>query len=233
MLVASVLSKKIAAGASHVLIDIPVGRSAKVRSVQAAQAIRDRLHTVGRELGIAVHAMMTDGQQPVGRGIGPALEAFDVLAVLQNDPTAPDDLRQRSLALAGGVLEMGGKALPGKGLALARETLASGAAWRKFQAICEAQGGMRIPPRAAFTHTVEALHAGRVVAIDNRTLARVAKLAGAPKSGAAGMLFHAPLGASIRVGQPLFTLHAASPGELAYALAFARAQEHLITLERL
>lgn len=232
LLVASVLSKKIAAGASHVLIDIPVGRSAKVRSAQAAHAIRDRLQAVGRELGIAVHALMTDGAQPVGRGIGPALEAFDVLAVLQNDPRAPQDLRERGLVLAAGVLEMGGKAAPGEGLALARGTLASGAAWRKFQAICDAQGGMRVPPKAAFTHSVDALHSGRVVAIDNRTLAKVAKLAGAPKSAAAGMLFQAPLGASVHAGQPLFTLHANSPGELAYALAFARAQEHLITIEQ-
>jgi len=231
LLVASVLSKKIAAGASHVLIDIPVGRSAKVRSIQAAHAIRERLHTVGREFGLAVQALVTDGQQPVGNGIGPALEAFDVLAVLQNDPTAPTDLRDRALLLAAGVLEMGGKATPGQGIVLARETLRSGAAWRKFQAICNAQGGMRVPPRAAYTHTVEALHGGRVVAINNRTLARVAKLAGAPKSAAAGMLLHIHVGVTVRVGQPLFTLHAASPGELGYALAFARAQEQLIIIE--
>jgi len=231
LLVASVLSKKIAAGANHVLIDIPVGRSAKVRSVHAANALRERLQTVGKELGIEVHAVLTDGEQPVGRGIGPSLEAFDVLAVLQNERDAPADLRERALILAAGVLEMGGKAALGQGLALATATLASGAAWRKFQAICEAQGGMRVPPRAAFSQTVEALHAGRVVAIDNRALARVAKLAGAPTSAAAGMLFHAPLGASVEVGQPLFTLHSTAPGELAYALAFARAQENLITIE--
>jgi thymidine phosphorylase len=229
LLVASVLSKKIAAGASHVLIDIPVGPSAKVRSAQAGAAIAARLVTVGRALGIAVNVQLTDGTQPVGRGIGPALEAFDVLAVLQNAPGAPDDLRQRALMLAGGVLEMGGRAAPGDGMALAQSTLASGAAWRKFQAICAAQGGMRQPPRAAFTAPFVALQAGRVVAIDNRALANVAKLAGAPGAAAAGLVYEAPVGAIVRVGQPLFTVHADSPGQLACALDYARRQERLIT----
>ncbi len=230
LLVASVLSKKIAAGATHVLIDFPVGPSAKLRSEQAAGAMLERFRGVGRELGIAVHAVVTDGRQPVGRGIGPALEAFDVLAVLRNAPGAPADLRERGLLLAGAVLEMGGKAAPGQGLALARATLASGAAWRKFEAICDAQGGMREPPRAAFTHAVEALRGGRVAAIDNRALAQLAKLAGAPRAAAAGILFQAPLGANVGVGQPLFTIHANSQGELACALAFARAHQQLVTI---
>lgn len=231
MLVASVLSKKIAAGSTHVVIDIPVGRTAKVRSQEAARALAERLTGVGAAMGIAVTVVLSDGAQPVGRGIGPALEARDVLAVLHNEADAPDDLRQRALTLAAAVLEMGGKAGPGQGLAMARETLASGAAWRKFEAICTAQGGMRAPPRAAFTHVLESQHKGRVVAIDNRQLAQVAKLAGAPKSQAAGVLFHAPLGTALEVGQPLLTLHAESAGELAYALAFAESLEHLVTIQ--
>lgn len=231
MLVASVLSKKIAAGSTHVVIDIPVGRSAKVRSAAAGSALASRLATVGEALGISVKAVLTDGAQPVGYGIGPALEARDVLAVLRNEPGAPSDLRQRALMLAGDVLEMGGKATPGQGLALATGVLDSGAAWRKFEAICEAQGGLRAPPQAAYTHAVGAQHRGTVVAVDNRVLARVAKLAGAPKAAAAGISFHAPLGTEVEVGQPLFTLHAESPGELAYALAYAQSQEHLFTIQ--
>jgi thymidine phosphorylase len=108
--------------------------------------------------------------------------------------------------------------------------LSSGAAWRKFQAICEAQGGMRSPQQARHTRDVLAVHAGTVVAIDNRVLARAAKLAGAPKAPAAGMMFHAPLGTRVEVGQPLLTLHAESPGELTYAVAYAEAQDNLITI---
>ncbi|RFP19554.1 MULTISPECIES: thymidine phosphorylase family protein [unclassified Duganella] len=231
MMVASVLSKKIAAGSTHVVIDIPVGRTAKVRSRQAAHALAQRLDAVGAALGINVSVMLSDGSQPVGHGVGPALEAWDVLAVLQNQTGAPDDLRQRALQLAGRVLELGRKAAPGDGVALARSVLDSGAAWNKLQAICEAQGGMRTPPRAAYTHVLTALHHGRLVAIDNRRLARLAKLAGAPKSPAAGLALHAPLGAMLSAGQPLLTLHAESPGELAYALAYAESQDSIFSIQ--
>jgi thymidine phosphorylase len=230
LLVASVLSKKFAAGSNRVVIDIPVGRTAKVRSSEAAAALGHRLVAVGEALGISVRSIVTDGSQPVGRGVGPALEAMDVLAVLQNHAAAPDDLRQRALMLAGSVLELGGKAQAGEGLALARSVLESGAALRKFEAICEAQGGLRLPPTAGYTHVVTSSHQGQVIAIDNRRLASIAKLAGAPKSPAAGILFHAPIGTNIEVGQPYLTIHADSPGELAYARAYAEAQENLISL---
>ncbi|WP_348698400.1 thymidine phosphorylase family protein [Duganella fentianensis] len=231
LLVASVLSKKIAAGSTHVVIDIPVGRTAKVRSPAAAAALAGRLIEVGKALGLAIDVVQSDGSQPVGRGIGPALEAWDVLAVLRNEAAAPDDLRQRAVTLAGRLLELGGKALPGQGEALACEVLASGAAWHKMQALCAAQGGMREPARAAHTHVITAQHAGKVVAVDNRRLARLAKLAGAPKASAAGLYLQVALGSTVEVGQPLYTLHAESPGELAYALSYAQAQEDLYTIE--
>ena len=231
LLVASVLSKKLAAGASHVLIDIPVGRTAKVRSEQAARQLAARLEGAGKALGLAVQCVLSDGSQPVGVGIGPALEAMDVLAVLQGAADAPQDLRQRALALAAGVLELGGRAAPGAGLALAAQTLDSGAAWQKFQAICAAQGGLRQPPAAACSHMLEARHAGRVVAVDNRKVATLAKLAGAPRAAAAGVRFFAPLGSLLEVGQPILTIHADTPGELAYALEYAEAQSNLVTVE--
>ncbi len=231
LLVASVLSKKLAAGASHVLIDIPVGRTAKVRSEQAARQLAERLEGAGKAMGLAVRCVLSDGSQPVGVGIGPALEAMDVLAVLQGAADAPQDLRRRALTLAAGVLELGGRAAPGAGLALAAQTLDSGAAWKKFQAICAAQGGLRQPPLAACSHVLEARHAGRVVAVDNRKLATLAKLAGAPRAAAAGVRFFAPLGSRLEVGQPMLAIHAESPGELAYALEYAEAQSNLVTVE--
>jgi thymidine phosphorylase len=78
-LVASVLSKKAAAGSTHVVIDMPVGATAKVRSSTAAERLGSRLERVGRAIGIEVRILVTEGDQPVGRGIGPALEARDVL----------------------------------------------------------------------------------------------------------------------------------------------------------
>lgn len=230
-LVASVLSKKIAAGSTHVLIDIPVGDTAKVRSHDEAQRLSDTLVTVGDALGITVKSVITDGSQPIGRGIGPALEAHDVLAVLQNHADAPANLRQRALFLAGQLLELGEKAAGGKGFAMAQQTLDSGAAWEKFQAICAAQGGMRMPPVAIHTVDIVASKAGQVVAIDNRRLARIAKLAGAPKSPAAGVAFHAPLGTIVKAGQVLFILHAESRGELEYAYAYAQSQKDVISIQ--
>ena len=129
------------------------------------------------------------------------------------------------------MLELGGRAAPGEGMALAAQTLDSGAAWSKFQAICAAQGGLRQPPVAACTQVLEARHAGRVVGIDNRKLATLAKLAGAPRAAAAGVRFFAPLGSKLAVGQPILSIHADTPGELAYALEYAEAQSNLVTVE--
>lgn len=223
-LVASVLSKKAAAGSTHVLIDLPVGATAKVRSAQAAAALGRRLQEVGSAIGLHVALRVTDGEQPVGRGIGPALEARDVLAVLQGTPEAPADLRERALRLAADILEMGGAAPAGGGLTLATQVLADGRAWATFEAICAEQGGLRSIPVATHRHTVASPSTGRVSRIDNRLLARAAKLAGAPTAAAAGIDVHARLGDQVEAGQPLFTLHAQAPGELAYALQFVRSR---------
>src|SRR5690606_15030311 len=98
-LVASVLSKKIAAGSSHLVLDVPVGPTAKVRSTEAAEALSARLASVADAFGLRTRIVLTDGTQPVGRGIGPALEAQDVLAVLRRSAGAPDDLKLRACTL--------------------------------------------------------------------------------------------------------------------------------------
>jgi len=216
-LVASVLSKKIAAGASHVVIDIPVGPSAKVRGEQDAQRLELLLQQVASALDLKLRVLRTDGSQPVGHGVGPALEAHDVLAVLRGADAAPTDLRQRALTLAGELLEFCGHSQPGEGHSRAVWLLDSGAAWAKFQAICEAQGGLREPGLAPLREPVLAERDGYVAAMDSRRLARVAKLAGAPGSANAGLALHVRLGDWVQRGAPLFTLHAQAPGELAYA----------------
>jgi thymidine phosphorylase len=219
-LIASVLSKKIAAGSSHVVIDIPVGPTAKVRTADAAASLAARLSLVGTRLGLNVACLLTDGTQPVGRGIGPAPEARDVLAVLRRDPGAPQDLADRALVLAAALLESGGAAPPGGGADLARRVLEDGRASAKFEAICEAQGGLRQPPEAAQMHEVTAPEGGRIATIDNRRLARLAKLAGAPGNLAAGLTLAVRAGDTVLKGQPLFRLHAGSQGEIAYALEY-------------
>lgn len=221
-LVASVMSKKIAAGSTHLVLDIPVGSTAKVRSEAAGRALAARLTMVGEAFGLKSATIFTDGSQPVGRGIGPALEAMDVLAVLQQAGHAPADLRDRACTLAGTLLELGGRAEVGAGEALAESTIADGRAWAKFQRICEAQGGMRVPPVARQRMPLLAPRSGTLRTIDNRRIARVAKLAGAPGSKAAGVEMHVRLGAAVEAGEPLCTVCSETTGELQYALDYAR-----------
>jgi thymidine phosphorylase len=230
-LVASVLSKKIAVGATHVVLDIPVGPTAKVRSEEAGRELAQRLETVAAGFGLKTLCVQSDGSQPVGRGIGPALEALDVLAVLQNRPGAPDDLRRRACSLAGAALELGGAAPARRGVSMAEQALADGSAWAKFQRICEAQGGLRTPPRARQHRPLHARHSGRIVHINNRKISRLAKLAGAPEAKAAGLVLRVRLGEEVAAGQTLLTVHADTPGELSYALEYAAANPDLIEIE--
>ncbi len=217
-LVASILSKKIAAGSTNIILDIPVGPTAKVRTTESANLLKEYLETIGKQLGVLVKVLLTDGAQPIGRGIGPALEAKDVLAVLQGDTNAPQDLKERALMLAGNALEFSSQVKPGTGLSIAQEILTSGKAWQKFQAICKAQGGLFEPPVAKFKHVVCSKMNGEVSAIDNRYISRIAKLAGAPNSKAAGVELLTPNGSKVIKEQPLFIIHSETKGELDYAV---------------
>jgi thymidine phosphorylase len=232
-MIASLLSKKVAAGSTHVLIDIPVGQKAKVRTFEAASSLSKLLSLVGGAVGLSVQTIISDGTQPVGRGIGPALEARDVLAVLQNEKDAPEDLRERALSLAGQMLEMSQGAAQGQGYKIAAKILTDGRAWQKFLNICEAQGGFHEPTRAKFTQVIDAQNSGIVTAIDNRKLARVAKLAGAPRAPGAGLELHTPLSIRIQAGQPLYTVHAETIGELDYALEYVKSNAGIITVEEM
>lgn len=230
-LVASVLSKKVAAGSSHVLIDIPVGPTAKVRSTQAADSLEQRLLITGQALQLTLSVLRTDGRQPVGFGIGPALEARDVMRVLRNEADAPADLRERALDLAAALLEIAPGAIPGRGRDTARALLDSGAALNKFLAICEAQGGFTEPPTAARTQPVLAIRSGRIQDVDNRRFAKIAKLAGAPGSASAGIDCRVRIGDFVSAGQPLFEVHAQTPGELEYALEYAGKHPDIFVIE--
>lgn len=223
-LIASVLSKKAAIGSTHIVLDIPVGKTVKVRSREEAEALRDKLIHVGKALGLQLEVVLTDGQQPVGRGIGPALEAMDVLSVLRNEEKAPDDLRKRALTLAGALLDLIGTNHE-NGMNKARNILDSGKAREKFRAICRAQGAFNEPEEAPYKADIKADRSGIVAEIDNRRLARAAKLAGAPQDRRAGIRMHVSLGQEVRSGDLLLTLHAETTGELRYAKAFIQTSE--------
>jgi thymidine phosphorylase len=145
--------------------------------------------------------------------------------------SVPEDLRARALMLAGSVLEVGGAAPAGTSLARAQATLDPGDALRKCEVVCGAQGGMREPPIAPLTHVVRATRPGQVIGIDTRRLARLAKLAGAPRAASAGLELHARLGTKVHGDESLMTIYAEAQGELDYAREHLAANPQVMDLE--
>jgi thymidine phosphorylase len=229
-MIASILSKKKTAGATHALIDIPVGPSAKVRSHRAGEELSELFHHVGDAIGLALDVVLTDARGPIGFGVGPRLEALDVLAVLRREPDAPRDLREKSLFLAGRLLERGGAVSDANGYRAAQEALDSGRALERFEAICDLQGRRALPPPASHQAVVEATSDGRIRAIDCLRINRIAKLAGAPANPSAGLRMRCAVGDVISRGAPLFEVHAQSETQLEFALAQARSAAGLIEL---
>ncbi|VVB54425.1 AMP phosphorylase [uncultured archaeon] len=221
---ASVMAKKKSVGSDYVVIDIPVGVGAKIEDMTEAQALAGKFIELGRRLNIKVEAIITDGSAPVGNGIGPALEARDVLEVL--DGRGPIDLVSKSLDMAGVLLELAGKSRKGEGRALAESILSSGKAKRKMMEIIEAQGGNPNITAADIkvgdkTHDILASTKGRIKSIDNKRIAKVARTAGAPKDQAAGVYLHAGVGDTVDTGQKLFTIYAVNESKLTEAAQLA------------
>lgn len=221
-MVASILSKKVAAGSTHLVLDLPVGPSAKIRDFRAALRLRKLFEFVAGKLGIVIDIVMTDGSQPIGRGVGPVLEMRDVRAVLRNDPDAPRDLREKSLKLAARLLEMDPLVRGGGGESRATELLESGAAWTKLQEIAAAQGPP--PATASIGDLVEEIAAprdGRVMSIDCLRIARIARTAGAPTDAGAGIDLLKKEGDTVRANEPIFRIHGVDVTDFAAAVAAA------------
>jgi thymidine phosphorylase len=224
-MVASILSKKIAAGSTHLLIDIPLGPTAKVRSRSAALRLRKLFEYVGDQVGLDLEVMITDGRQPIGRGIGPVLEARDIMQILNNQPAAPADLREKALQLAGRILEFDPDVRGGQGYVIARNILDSGRALARMEAIIAAQGkNDEMPAPGQLQHLLLASASGTVSAIDNLQMARIARLAGAPMDPGAGVDLHRKLGDEVKQGEPLYTIHAEFSADFRFACD-AAAQE--------
>jgi thymidine phosphorylase len=220
-MVASILSKKIAAGSSHLVLDIPIGPTAKVRSMPEAQRLRRLFEYVARRMKLSLDVLITDGRQPIGQGIGPVLEARDVMRVLENDPRAPMDLRQKALRLAGRMLEADPDVRGGDGFAIARDILDSGRALKKMNDLIDAQGRRAFdhhhPQLGPLSFEVRAHGSGVVCGIDNLQLARIARFAGAPKVREAGVDLCVKLGEAVSDGDVLYRVHASYPADLEFA----------------
>ncbi|MEE2731773.1 MAG: thymidine phosphorylase family protein [Pseudomonadota bacterium] len=221
-MVASILSKKRACGSTHLLIDIPAGPTAKVRSMKEAMHLRKLFEYVGDRIGLVTQVIITDGRQPIGRGIGPVLEAQDVLQVLRNDPEAPHDLREKSLQLAGRLIEFDNDIRGGEGYEVARDILDSGRALYKMEQIIAAQGKQSIQYTLGnLTRDITAATDGTVVEVNNLTLARVARLAGAPMDKGAGVYLLKRIGDRVSQGEPLYRIHSQFPADFQFACHFA------------
>jgi thymidine phosphorylase len=222
-LVASILSKKLAAGSTHLLIDIPVGPSAKVRKMNEALQLRKLFEFVGDQLDLHTEVIITDGLQPIGRGIGPALEARDVMQVLDNAPNAPYDLRQKALQLAGRIIEFDPDVRGGQGYAIARDILDSGRALEKMQRIIAGQGAnTETVALGSLTHEVCAPHSGIIASINNLQMARIARMAGAPMDKGAGVDLFKKLGDPVDKGEALYRIHAEFRSDFQFACDLAQ-----------
>ena len=221
-MVASILSKKLAAGSTYLLIDIPVGPFAKIRDARDALHLRKLFEYVGDQLGLHVDVVITDGSQPIGNGIGPVLEARDVMAVLNGDQSAPNDLREKSLQLAGMLLEQDPKLRGGCGYAKAEQILSSGEALRTMNRIIDAQGRQEIAPTTSdLTYDICSPVDGVVKEIDCFRMARIARLAGAPMDKGAGIDLFYKVGDTVIKGAALYRIHARSESEHGFAVNFA------------
>jgi thymidine phosphorylase len=221
-MVASIMSKKLAAGSTHLLIDLPVGPTAKLANGYEAMRLRKLFELVGDRFGIAVEVITTDGRQPIGWGIGPVLEAQDVMAVLGNEPNAPADLREKSLRLAARLLEHDPQLRGGAGYARACELLDSGAALAQMRRIIDAQGAASGTTEVgSLTADVRAPQDGTVSAIDCLRLNRLARTAGAPVDKGAGIRIFKKIGDRVEQGEPLYRIYAFEPSEYDLAVAAA------------
>jgi thymidine phosphorylase len=222
--VASILSKKYSAGATHVVIDLPYGPQTKLANREEALELGQLFEKIGAELGMVVKAFATDGSQPIGRGIGPALEMRDALSVLNNQADAPQDLRNKALHFAGAILSWSpGVSSLQQGRALAERLLEDGTARAAFDRIVYAQGRHDLVAPAGLTAVIAAEETGCVFSIDGCAIGSIARDAGAPAEKGAGVDLLCRIGQPVKAGDALLRIHAACAQQLEKAVKAARA----------
>ncbi|MCX6707573.1 MAG: AMP phosphorylase [Candidatus Woesearchaeota archaeon] len=220
-LLASIMAKKGSVSATHLLVDIPVGKDAKIESMKEAKHLGRQFEKLGKAIGIKTKVIITDGSQPIGNGIGPALEARDVMWLLKGDKRAPQDLREKSIYVSGLLLEMCGKAKKGRGMQMAEDIIGSCKAYHQFMAIARAQG-LKIKDEkdiyiGEHTYNYIAEKSGTVRHISNKDISKVARIAGCPKDKGAGIYLYRHKGDRVEKGDKLFTIYADTKEKLKFA----------------
>ena len=173
---------------------------------------------IGNKLGKKIKIIITDGSQPIGDGIGPALEARDILWILKRDPRAPKDLEKKSLMMAETMLKMAGVKNAGQRV---KEVLDDGTAYEKMIEIIELQGRKLINPNkikiAKYKSDLRASKSGRIKHIDNEAVNKIARVAGAPFDKGAGLFLYKHCGECVKKGEKIFTIYSDSLQKLKYA----------------
>ncbi len=222
-LLASVIAKKGAIGAKNIVIDIPVGEGSKVPDIESGKSLANDFVELGRRLGLNVMCALTYGGQPVGRAVGPALEAWEALKSMEERKGAKS-LIEKALGIAGILLEMSGKTFNGR--EYAKEIFESGKALEKFRQIVEAQGGdpnvkSDDIPIGDKTYDFLSPIDGAVASVLNDRIVKIARAAGAPKDKGAGILLYKKGGNHVKKGEVLFRIYAEKEWKLDKAIEIA------------
>ncbi|HQN43482.1 MAG TPA: pyrimidine-nucleoside phosphorylase [Anaerolineaceae bacterium] len=232
LIASSIMSKKIAAGAQAIVLDVKVGVGAFMETLEDARRLAALMVAIGRLSGRKTVALLSDMNQPLGEAVGNALEVREAIDTLHG--SGPADFREHCLIVASHMLNLGQKA-PNLQFArqMAEEALESGQAWTLFRQLVHAQGGdlayvddpERLP-RAALVETVSAARAGYLSGINAREVGKTSVELGAgrarkedPIEHSVGIVIHHKVGDRVEKGQPLFTIHANDPAKLKKARA--------------
>jgi len=218
-MVVSIMAKKVAMGVDYLLIDMPVGETCKVSNMKQAKELEKKFVYLGSKFGMKVKVVPTLAQESVGRGIGPALEARDLLRVLQQHKFRPLDLEKKAARLAGNLIELKGFCAVGKGEKIALEQIKNGQAWKKLNQIIVAQGGKENWNSEEVMQEVEryeihSAKSGAIGFVDNRAINEVCMNLGAPIDKYAGIHTHVRFGDKIKKGDKLFTMYASAKDRL-------------------
>ena len=208
---ASIMATKMAMGVKFLVVDIPQGSGTKVETFKSATELGRMFVELGSRLGINVEAAITYGEQPVGHAIGPALEAKEALETLEGKIPSTS-LVEKSTGLAGILLEMTGRAVPGSGQTIAKDILSSKRALNKLKQIIEAQGGdpnikSSDIPIGSYTAEVVSPVDGYVASIDNKAIMEIVRAAGAPEDKSAGVIIPKKGGRYVRKGETIIKIY--------------------------
>lgn len=213
-IIISVMAKKIAAGTTHLVLDIPIGKTAKIHRFSDGEEVAKKFKNLAERFGIKVICDVNETLEPAGRGIGPILEVRDVLYVLEQKTDRPLRLEAKSVRLAGELLDLcyKEKKINKNGEDEARKILESGTALTKFQEIVKNQGGVHKITSdslelAKNKFDVRSSTSGKIKDINNHNLNTVAKILGTPNDKKAGIYLLKKLDHSVNRNESIFILY--------------------------